>query len=274
MIEYFKVNNYKCMVDVKFPLTQIHVIIGQNDSGKTSLLEAMLALSRSTEEQLIRAFPGHWPDRELVFAGEEKPEIQFEVRLGEDQGASDSPITYHLEVEFGKERSCRRIEEWSDNSDRIPINTRDQRWTGVAHRFELLDPQLRAPLSTIAGRLGSASLYRFDPQLMAIPAAIDPNRKFRMDPNGFGLATLLDDILGYDPERFLALRRDFCEFFRNSGASGSSLFQPSTVNSARVDCIQPISGPERESSLKRGMAAQFVPSRLRMGHFCSWDYSP
>ena len=34
-----------------------------------------------------------------------------------------------------------------------------------------------------------------------------------MDPDGFGLATLLDDILGYDPERFLALRRDFCEFF-------------------------------------------------------------
>ena len=34
-----------------------------------------------------------------------------------------------------------------------------------------------------------------------------------MDPDGFGLATLLDDILGYDPELFLALRRDFCEFF-------------------------------------------------------------
>ena len=34
-----------------------------------------------------------------------------------------------------------------------------------------------------------------------------------MDPDGFGLATLLDDILGYDAERFLALRRDFCEFF-------------------------------------------------------------
>ena len=48
---------------------------------------------------------------------------------------------------------------------------------------------------------------------MATPAAIDPNRKFRMDPDGFGLATLLDDILGYDPARFLNLRHDFCEFF-------------------------------------------------------------
>lgn len=34
-----------------------------------------------------------------------------------------------------------------------------------------------------------------------------------MDPDGFGLATLLDDILGHDAERFLALRREFCEYF-------------------------------------------------------------
>jgi hypothetical protein len=34
-----------------------------------------------------------------------------------------------------------------------------------------------------------------------------------MDPDGFGLATLLDDILGFDPEQFIKLRSDFCGFF-------------------------------------------------------------
>ena len=48
---------------------------------------------------------------------------------------------------------------------------------------------------------------------MAIPAAIDESRKFRMDPDGFGLPTMLDDILGWDPERLIRLRSDFCEFF-------------------------------------------------------------
>ena len=57
MIEEFYVNNYKCLVDVRLPLTPMHVIIGQNDSGKTSLLEAMLALSRSTEKPLDRGIP-------------------------------------------------------------------------------------------------------------------------------------------------------------------------------------------------------------------------
>jgi predicted ATPase len=213
MIELFCVNNYKCLVAVSLPLTPMHVIIGQNDSGKTSLLEAMLALSRSTERPLSEAFPGEWQDRELVYAGAEKPIIQFEVAFGSNRGDNRSPNTYHLEIEFTRGRMCSRINEWSYDGERIPIDHRSQGWTGVARRFELEPSPLRDHLDSIAAQLGPASLYHFDPQLMAIPAAIDPRRKFRMDPDGFGLATLLDDILGYDAERFLALRRDFREFF-------------------------------------------------------------
>jgi predicted ATPase len=213
MLEYFYTNNYKCLVDVRLPLTPIHVIIGQNDSGKTSVLEAMLALSRSTERPLVQAFPGDWRDRELVFAGEEETVIQFEVGFGAAEGEAHSPMIYHLDVEFGKDRSCRRIDEWSKNGDVIQITETGQGSSGVARRIGLKPGPERDQLDAIADRFRTVSLYRFDPQLMAIPAAIDPNRKFRMDPDGFGLATLLDDILGYEPERFIALRRDFCEFF-------------------------------------------------------------
>jgi predicted ATPase len=214
MIESFTINNYKCLVDVQVPLTPIHVIIGQNDSGKTSLLEALLALHRSTEISLPDAFPGDWQGRELVFAGAEKPVVQFEVRFDAAEAEGSPPITYHLEVEFGRGRSCRRIDEWSDKGERTLINESAQGWTGVGLRSNNLPPgALRSHLDSLADRFGTASLYRFDPQMMAMPAVLDPKRKFRMDPDGFGLATLLDDILGYDPERFLALRRDFCEFF-------------------------------------------------------------
>jgi hypothetical protein len=174
----------------------------------------MLALSRSMEKPLAEAFSGDWQDHELVFAGAEKSIIQFEARFGAAKGEVHPPIAYHLEVEFGKGRSCRRIDEWvEDNGERIHINEHAKEWASVARRFDLKPGTERDRLNTIAEQFGTASLYRFEPQLMAIPAAIDPKRKFRMDPDGFGLATLLDDILGYDPERFLALRRDFCEFF-------------------------------------------------------------
>ncbi|MEO6809335.1 MAG: AAA family ATPase, partial [Isosphaeraceae bacterium] len=212
MLESFFVNNYKCLVDVTIPLTPIHVIIGQNDSGKTSLLEAMLALYRSTEKPLAEAFPGEWKGPELVFAGAEKPVVQFEARFGAAEEAY-SPLTYHLDVKFDNEvKKCKRIYEWSSNGEKTVISEHSQGYTGVACRSELKAGLQQDHLDAIAERFGTANLYRLDPQMMAIPAAIDPNRKFRMDPDGFGLSTLLDDILSYDPEGFIRLRREFCSF--------------------------------------------------------------
>ena len=43
--------------------------------------------------------------------------------------------------------------------------------------------------------LKPAHKYALDAKLMAVPATINPLRRFRLDPDGFGLATLLDDIL-------------------------------------------------------------------------------
>jgi predicted ATPase len=60
---------------------------------------------------------------------------------------------------------------------------------------------------------GPASLYRFDPKTLAIPAVTDLSRKFRMDADGFGLSTMLDDIISYDPEVFITMRRAFCDLF-------------------------------------------------------------
>ena len=65
--------------------------------------------------------------------------------------------------------------------------------------------------------IGSSSFYRLDARMMAIPAAIDPNRRFRMDPDGFGLPTLLDDILGHEPERFIDLGTSSASTSQSSG---------------------------------------------------------
>ncbi len=215
MIESFYVNNYKCLVDVRIPLTPIHVIIGQNDSGKTSVLEAMLALSRSTERPLAEAFPGEWQDRELVFTKAEKPIIQFEVHFGSPGGVLVTPGLYQLEVEFPGGTLCRRLSEKLDAVSHFSImhEPPPRESTNVAMRLDNHLLSATPLLSSVAKQLGPACLYHFNPQVMAIPASIDPGRKFRMDPDGFGLATLFDDILGHDAERFLALRREFCEYF-------------------------------------------------------------
>ena len=48
---------------------------------------------------------------------------------------------------------------------------------------------------------------------MKMPAALDPQRKFRLDRDGFGLATLLDDILSFDSGLFGKIKSEFCKYF-------------------------------------------------------------
>ncbi len=48
---------------------------------------------------------------------------------------------------------------------------------------------------------------------MKMPAALDPQRKFRLDRDGFGLATLLDDILSFDSGLFEKIKSEFCKYF-------------------------------------------------------------
>ena len=59
----FGVKNYKCLGEIDIPLTPVHVLIGENDSGKTSLLEAMDAFFASSEKPLAGIFPQPWSAR-------------------------------------------------------------------------------------------------------------------------------------------------------------------------------------------------------------------
>jgi energy-coupling factor transporter ATP-binding protein EcfA2 len=214
MINSFTVKNYKALQSVEVPLTQIHVLIGQNDTGKTSLLEAIHAFCTSTQGLLPNAFPSRWVGRELVHSAAQEPVVELAANLVVDQLPD---LTYEIGIEFPSqdardgrtayERFSLHQGEIKDIPKRGPLNV-----TMVASRHQFSSAE-RRDLDLIAETVGISSLYRLDARIMAIPAVIDETRKFRMDPDGFGLPTMLDDILGWDPERFIRLRSDFCEFF-------------------------------------------------------------
>jgi predicted ATPase len=252
MITRFRVKNYKSLVDVDIPLTPIHVIIGQNDTGKTSLLEAILAYCRSADASytLADSFEGNWQAIELV-THPEAPLISLEADLeGKILFASKRPQaeiqrnTYGFNVEFmSQDRSCLLYNEWSSSG---PITEVDRGVrTKVSARVNpgINSESKRKELFAIAELIGSAAMYRLDPRLMKMPAAFDEKRRYRMDPDGFGLSTLLDDILGDDPESFLRLSKTFCGYFpqfknirlqtekamsRQTDASGVPSSSPST----------------------------------------------
>ena len=110
MIKQFSVKNYKALESVSIPLTPIHVVIGQNDSGKTSLLEAIHAFCSSTQGPLVDAFPGMWTGRELVHFGADKPVVELRASV---VGNGEVLLKYELGVEFPtlSDHSCRVAHE-------------------------------------------------------------------------------------------------------------------------------------------------------------------
>jgi predicted ATPase len=102
----FGVKNYKCLADVDIPLTPIHVLIGQNDSGKSSLMQAIDAFCASPQTTLVESFPAPWTGGELVRHGQTPPRVELYGEwnaLGGENDAAHSGMRYGYTVEFARE---------------------------------------------------------------------------------------------------------------------------------------------------------------------------
>ncbi len=226
----FGVKNYKCLGEIDIPLTPIHVLIGENDAGKTSLLEAMGALYGSAEKPLSDVFSQPWEGLELVRHGASDACITLKgvwrEQAGRESAQSDSTVEYGFRVGFPTDgRACRISEEYIelDGTDRRVLPVRNPRLTSIyQQRRAESSPSVDSVLSAeaLSGILRPAHKYALDAKEMSLPAAFDTERRFAMDHSGFGLATLLDDILGHDPELFIQLRYAFHEFFPQFASVG------------------------------------------------------
>jgi len=218
----FGVKNYKCLGEIDIPLTPIHVLIGENDAGKTSLLEAIAAFCASSEMELATTFPAPWDGPELVFHGSSEPCVhlwgEWSTCEGDEAATPQPAFRYGFTVHFPPQgKNCVTPGDWMErNGERRALWSSGRvsctalKRFNVGHETPKADP---ADLRRISKLLKPAHKYSLDPKLMAVPAAYDQARKFRLDRDGFGLSTLLDDITGHEPERLIRLREEFCGYF-------------------------------------------------------------
>jgi hypothetical protein len=224
MISHFRVENYKLLSKVDIPLTPIHVIVGENDSGKTSLLEAISAYCRSAKPECNVPWPfeGKWQHGELVYLKASEPCIDLEARVEGPWSGQIRSITYGFKIRFSApaehgfnvaDEWCNVADGWGAEGARIHILSTNQAFTGVALRAQLTPAQRgHLELDEIAALIGSCGIYRFEPRMMALPTALDPTRRYRMDQDGFGLPTLLDDIVGDNAKKFVEMSDEFCRY--------------------------------------------------------------
>ncbi len=219
----FGVKNYKCLGEIDIPLTPIHVLIGQNDCGKTSLLEAMEAFFATAEKPFAAVFPEPWTGRELVRHASAEPRIDFWGECGKrvpnDSDAPEQSLRYGFSLEFPlKGHACNAKDQWIETGGKKRPMWPPRPYPETSVKYwksnnKVPSPVLLDDVKSVSDVLKPARKYALDAKLMAVPAVVDTARKFRLDPDGFGLATLLNDIVSYDPELFLKLRTDFCRFF-------------------------------------------------------------
>ncbi len=213
MIIKFRVQNYKALRDVSLKLSPIHVVIGPNDSGKTSLLEALGAFCGSVNSELVTAFRGLWEGRDLIWCRSDEA-ITFTAQF------KDS-LTYQLGCEFnswGREISV-SSEAFEINGKTTGLPRGENGLSCIATGclrgkvlFHKDAPEINAVFS-IYEECAGVHVFRWVPGMLGLPSALDPSRSFRMDESGFGLATCLDDIIGHDIDLFRKLEARLVSLF-------------------------------------------------------------
>jgi len=217
MITRLQVQNYKALHNVTLDLTPLHVLIGPNDTGKTSILEAMTALCRSVDYPLSQAFAGSWEGYDLVWQHtpdlpvslrvevEEEEQIQFEYQLSCTFAPSERTVRKHSEY-------FKHIKE-AHTVDMSLGRITDSGVYSVSAKSAGSTYEQKVAVDLVYRALSSVHLYRWDPRMLSLPVAPDAKHRFRMEVSGFGLALCLDDILGYDRSQFITLEQRLRDIF-------------------------------------------------------------
>ncbi|MFC1758956.1 AAA family ATPase [Planctomycetota bacterium] len=208
MITEFTIQNYKAIKDATLHLTQMHVLIGPNNSGKTSILEAISAMCRSVDEPLddgrTTVFGNDWQGSELLW--NHNPETVRLYAKFRSMGISAERNSYLLDLLLQSPRAICLRDESIDGKE---MNGNGSKETIIRRQRGNLNEKL----SSIHDLLSGIQKFRWNPSYLALPAVGNLSGPSTMHESGFGLSIVLDDILGDNREQFECLENHFRRIF-------------------------------------------------------------
>ncbi len=230
MLRRVQISNFKCLRNIDVPLSPLTVLIGKNDTGKTSFLEAIQALgglvsNGGSQRENLSALNG-------VATHGTNSEISWTVDIGATtRNKLSSDATYSLTMLAEKNHlpvlraeSCEVGQtaqlSISGAASKMRFQARDGDYkasdSGKRNRPQI--SQMRSypkmtQLLAVASALSSTVLYRFNPRRLALASAIaeDAESVPDLDYDGYGLPGVLDYLLGVAREDFLKIEEELRE---------------------------------------------------------------
>jgi len=211
MLERIHIENYKCLRDVTVKLGDFTILVGPNDSGKSSFLEVIQSIGKINRHGYAGIFSGDRTPANLVWRKDTRLNITFEV-VGTTAGHR---LDYRLEIPIDQ-RPCRESLEWdgkklfwteetSANPPPVGHNLAPGTLTIAVATSQGTQLQLAQagslylPLFTqhdqslsrpVAEGLASSLAYQFD--LDQLPKASVPQPNVALEASGANLAAVLD----------------------------------------------------------------------------------
>lgn len=233
MLTRATIDGFKCLRHVEVPLYPLTVLIGKNDTGKTSFLEALHLLGRIAAHDERAALQPPWSVESLAWNGEGADGIlgwSIEIGPGARTGLA-SPAHYELRIARAadkdrpfevREESCeaggtRLTSSPASGVRKISISGP----LGSASDFDEVTDEAalatvgrrNANLGQVARALSSSVRYHLDARELAKPAPLLDlaAEKVTLRHDGFGLPAVLDALLGEERAAFDAIERELGE---------------------------------------------------------------
>lgn len=210
MLDVLHIENYKCLRDVRVELGDFTILIGPNDSGKTSFLQAIQTLGKIARQPFTTI-----PLADLVWRKESARCIKWEAS---GTTAADHKFVYRIEVPVIHAAPHESLVVdgrklfWTDELARdqglapntvlfLPRGAGKEKHAaepGSSYLQRCVVRQPQEPYSSIAEVLNSSIEYQFALDKLASPAVPQPG--VALHPSGANLAAVLD-VLQNSPDR-------------------------------------------------------------------------